>query len=280
MQAREAARGARGDPLAYISEAQAAGTPVTWSLPGHGLVRRVPGRRCVRLRDGAVLPTAGGATRRAALDERFYVLPDEHLSAAGDPGRRTKVPNIMLIRISIPESGYYFETDDEDVALNAYGCATGYRSLDELAFQLGKQAGELHAELSISSVTYADIVEPIVTTALAYEVIDGDVDGVHSSGSTTGPTGASRAPMATRLDVSRCYTTSMWTWSWKPSATASSSGATSTTSTLNYPVPRRKGCSPARTEGTAGGRRDPPEPVLPPDRQQGPVLLVHRPGEL
>lgn len=59
MQAREAARKARGEPPAYIVAADATGTPVTWSLPGHGLVRREPGGRCVRLRDGAVLPTTG-----------------------------------------------------------------------------------------------------------------------------------------------------------------------------------------------------------------------------
>lgn len=59
MQAREAAREARGEPPAYIVEADAAGTSVTWSLPGHGLVRREPGGRCVRLRDGVELPTTG-----------------------------------------------------------------------------------------------------------------------------------------------------------------------------------------------------------------------------
>jgi hypothetical protein len=59
MDACEAARRARGEPPAYIVEADATGTPVTWSLPGHGLVRREPGGRCVRLRDGEVLPTTG-----------------------------------------------------------------------------------------------------------------------------------------------------------------------------------------------------------------------------
>ena len=59
MQAREAARAARGEPPAYIAEAEASGTAVIWILPGHGHVRREPGGRCVRLRDGAVLPTAG-----------------------------------------------------------------------------------------------------------------------------------------------------------------------------------------------------------------------------
>lgn len=59
MQAREATRQARGEPPAYIVEADIAGTPVTWSLPGHGLVRRYPSGRCVRLRDGAELATTG-----------------------------------------------------------------------------------------------------------------------------------------------------------------------------------------------------------------------------
>ena len=59
MQAREAAREARGEPPAYIIEAEASGTAVTWILPGHGRVRREPGGRCVRLSDGAVLSTTG-----------------------------------------------------------------------------------------------------------------------------------------------------------------------------------------------------------------------------
>jgi hypothetical protein len=59
MQSREAARAARGEPPAYIIEAEAGGTAVTWILPGHGYVRREPGGRCVRLRDGAVLRTEG-----------------------------------------------------------------------------------------------------------------------------------------------------------------------------------------------------------------------------
>lgn len=59
MQAREAARAARGEPPAYIGEADETGTPVTWGLPGHGLVRRYPGGRCVRLRDGVELATTG-----------------------------------------------------------------------------------------------------------------------------------------------------------------------------------------------------------------------------
>lgn len=59
MQAREAARAARGEPPAYIAEAEATGTPVSWSLPGHGLVRRYPGGRCVRLWDGVELATTG-----------------------------------------------------------------------------------------------------------------------------------------------------------------------------------------------------------------------------
>lgn len=59
MQACEAAREARGEPPAYVIEAEASGTTVTWILPGHGHVRREPGGRCVRLSDGAVLPTAG-----------------------------------------------------------------------------------------------------------------------------------------------------------------------------------------------------------------------------
>lgn len=59
MQARETAREARGEPPAYIVEAEASATAVTWILPGHGRVRREPGGRCVRLRDGAVLPMTG-----------------------------------------------------------------------------------------------------------------------------------------------------------------------------------------------------------------------------
>ncbi|SDM26803.1 hypothetical protein SAMN05216360_101382 [Methylobacterium phyllostachyos] len=59
MQAREAARAARGEPPAYIVEADATGTPVTWCLPAHGTVRRYPDGRCVRLRDGAELSTTG-----------------------------------------------------------------------------------------------------------------------------------------------------------------------------------------------------------------------------
>lgn len=59
MQAREAARAAKGEPPAYIVEAEATGTPVTWVLPGHGLVRRYPSGRCVRLRDGVELRTTG-----------------------------------------------------------------------------------------------------------------------------------------------------------------------------------------------------------------------------
>ena len=67
MQAHEAARAARGEPPAYIVEADATGTPVTWSLPGHGLVRRYPGGRCVRLRDGADLPTTAWGYPAATL---------------------------------------------------------------------------------------------------------------------------------------------------------------------------------------------------------------------
>ena len=59
MQAREAALAAKGEPPAYIVEADATGTPVTWGLTGHGLVRRYPGGRCVRLRDGVELATTG-----------------------------------------------------------------------------------------------------------------------------------------------------------------------------------------------------------------------------
>lgn len=59
MQAREAAREARGEPPAYVMEAEASTTSVTWILPGHGYVRREPGGRCVRLSDGTALPTAG-----------------------------------------------------------------------------------------------------------------------------------------------------------------------------------------------------------------------------
>jgi|GEM_PF-2785189 len=59
MQAREAAREARGEPPAYVVEAETYGTAVTWILPGHDRVRREPGGRCVRLSDGAVLPTTG-----------------------------------------------------------------------------------------------------------------------------------------------------------------------------------------------------------------------------
>lgn len=59
MQAREAARAARGEPPAYIAQADATGTSVTWILPRHGRVRRESGGRCVRLSDGKVLPTAG-----------------------------------------------------------------------------------------------------------------------------------------------------------------------------------------------------------------------------
>ena len=59
MQASEAARAARGELPAYIVEADATGTPVTWSLPAHGAVRRYPGGRCLRLRDGVELATTG-----------------------------------------------------------------------------------------------------------------------------------------------------------------------------------------------------------------------------
>jgi len=59
MEAREAAWEARGEPPAYIVEVEATGTPVTWNLPGHAIVRREPGGRCVRLRDGVELPTTG-----------------------------------------------------------------------------------------------------------------------------------------------------------------------------------------------------------------------------
>ncbi|SFS56361.1 hypothetical protein [Methylobacterium sp. yr668] len=67
MQAREAARAAKGEPPAYIVEADATGTPDTWGLPGHGTVRRYPGGRCVQLRDGADLPTTGWGHPFAAM---------------------------------------------------------------------------------------------------------------------------------------------------------------------------------------------------------------------
>lgn len=71
MQAREAARAAKGEPPAYIVEADATGTPVTWGLPGHGLVNAIPtvgacacGMVSSSLRRGGATPFARGASKR------------------------------------------------------------------------------------------------------------------------------------------------------------------------------------------------------------------------